>query len=202
MKLSGLDLRPAAGGLRRGRRSSGASGTRPSEGPCVVRTRRRRRLRHLRRGADHARPLRGGRPGGACPRRQGPARRHARGYPAEHAARGPRSDAAVAHRAERPAGDQGGGRDFRRLHAGAGDRGAGARRGGARQRDPRRDHRHDRRRPAQAEAGLGAGEGAEGRCSSRRASGRNISKSASGRTPRSSPRRSRCRRSGTSRRRG
>ena len=49
---------------------------------------------------------------------------------------------------------------------------------------------------AQAEARLGSGEGAEGAADPQKRCGRNISRSASARTPKSSPRRSRCRRSG------
>ena len=57
---------------------------------------------------------------------------HARRHPRQHAAGQARPEEAVAARAGRPAGGQGGGRHLRRLDAGAGDRGAGARRAASR----------------------------------------------------------------------
>ena len=122
--LVGRVWNPEAGGPSRGRaprRRAGRHHRRPRR-PCATSARRtiRRRWR--------ARPK--GRSLGAL-------ERHSR----EHAARRPRCEKALAARADRPAGDQGGGRHLRRLDAGARDRGAGARRGGARERDPRRDHR-------------------------------------------------------------
>ena len=95
--------------------------------------------------------------------------------------------------ADRPAGGQGGRRDLRALDARARDRGAGEGRAGEGRRDPRHGREAARRRPAIAEARLAAGAGAEARADRSRARGRSISRSASARTPRSSPRRSRCR---------
>ena len=131
-------------------------------GPSVVVVRDGRVVDISRQRRHHARPLRKRRPRPRRRIRQGRRHRLARRNPRQHAAGGPRRDEAVAARADRPAGREGGRRHLRRLHAGAGDRGAGARQRRARQHDPRRDPGHDRRRPAPAEAGLGTGDGAEG----------------------------------------
>ena len=64
--------------------------------------------------------------------------------------------------AARPAGDQGGRRDIRHLHAGARDRGACPRRHERRRGDPRGGVTTGRRRPEQAEARVGRGHAVEG----------------------------------------
>ena len=91
------------------------------------------------------------------------AHRRARRHPGQHAAGQPRRRQALAAGADRPAGDQGGRRDLRRLDARAGDRGARARRpdrGGVAIRDGGQPA--GRRRLSQAEAGLAGGGAAEG----------------------------------------
>jgi fumarylacetoacetate (FAA) hydrolase family protein len=55
---------------------------------------RRRRVRHLAAGADHARSVRGGQSGGHRPRRQGRAHRHARCHSRQHAGSQPRCEEA------------------------------------------------------------------------------------------------------------
>ena len=130
--------------------------------------------------------------------RQGRAARRACGDPRQHAARAARRRKALAPRADRPAGDQGGGRHLRHLDARARDRGAGARQPGGRGRHPRRDRAPRRRGFRQAQAGLAARPRTSRRCSSPKAPGANISRSASARTRRSSPSRSRFRRSAPS----
>ena len=72
---------------------------------------------------------------------QGRAHRRARRDPRQHARRQARSEQAVAARADRPAGRQGGGRHLRRLAAGARHRGAGARRARTRRASARRGRR-------------------------------------------------------------
>ena len=98
-----------------------------------------------------------------------------------------RPEQALAARADRPAGREGGGRHLRDLAARTRDRGAGARRAGARGAGARRSRERARRQGRGAQARLAAGDGAEEAAAGRRACGRSISKSASGRTPRSSP---------------
>ena len=113
--------------------------------------------------------------------------RRSRRDPRQHRRRQARHEQALAARADRPAGREGGGRHLRDLAARARDRGAGARRAGARGGGARRGRKRARRRGREDQARLAAGDGAEEAAAGRRACGRNISKSASGRTPRSSP---------------
>ena len=93
---------------------------------------------------------------------------------------------------------QGGGRHLRAQHAGAGDRGAGARATPAgRTRSGSGSIEADRRPTAGGRAGLGRPPRGSRSIWSRKAPGRSISRSGSAPTPRSSPRPSPCPRSGT-----
>ena len=96
---------------------------------------RRRRLGHLPPGSDHARSRRDARC--RCYRACGQGRAHRRAgrHPGQHAGGRPRCGQALAAGPNRPAGDQGRGRHVSAFHAGARDRGAGAR---AHPRRPRR----------------------------------------------------------------
>ena len=89
----------------------------------------------------------------------------------------------------RPSGRQGGGRDLRREHARAGDRGAGPRRPGARAERPSGDLRDPRRRPRHGAPGLARGCARQGGADRAERLVASTSRSASARTPRSSPRR-------------
>ena len=102
---------------------------------------------------------------------------------------------AMAARADRPAGGQGGGVTFAISHARARDRGAGARRSGRAAQCARGLERAIGGDGRDDQARLAGGDGVKKRADRARACGRSISRSASGRTPRCSPRRSRCRRS-------
>ena len=98
--------------------------------------------------ATIARSLRGGRPRRrACGAAQGERLGSLADDPRQHAARGARCRQALAARADRPASDQGRGRDLRDLDAGARDRGARARRPRRGRAHARRDDRADRRGP-------------------------------------------------------
>ena len=103
------------------------------------------------------------RSGRGVARHEGRADRGAAGYFEQHAARHARSDQAVAAGADRSAGDQGGRRHLRRLDAGAGDRGAGARQSGFGAGHPGRGDADRRHRPVAAEAGLGRSAARQGR---------------------------------------
>ena len=93
----------------------------------------------------------------------------------------------------RPAGDQGERRHLRVQHAGARHRGADARRSGESRGGAGVARRADRRRSRECAPGIEGGARASRRRWSRKAPGRSTSRWASGPTPRSSPRRRRCR---------
>ena len=100
-------------------------------------------------------------PGGRGARPCGPA--HRRAWPRSSPTAAPTRawTNALAARALRPAGDQGRRRDLRRLHAGARDRGAGARRSGAGRGGAQGGDRRHRRRPVERAARLARGRAAE-----------------------------------------
>ena len=95
--------------------------------------------------------------------RVAPAHREACRRARQFRRRAARAGAAVAARAVRPAGDQGGRRHVRREHAGARDRGAGARRPGQGGERAARHRRRDRRQPVERAAGIDGGGAAQGR---------------------------------------
>ena len=172
-------------------RSAGGSGC-PGRRPGRGRDPRRRRVRHLARLSDHARPVRGGRSG----------RRAAARPRASASARSPTSSPtrrrtaatrqAVAARADRPAGHQGRRRHLRGLDARAGDRGAGARRRRCRGRDPRRGRpRSSATTSRKLKPGSPEAMALKEVLIEQGAVVASIWKSASARTPRSSPRRRR-----------
>ena len=122
---------------------------------------RRRRVRHLALVCDHARSLRVARPRRVGRgRTRGPHRRSRRD-PRQHRGRQARPEQALAARADRPAGREGGGRHLRDLAPGARDRGAGARCAGARGGGAQGRGKRARRRGREDQAGLAAGDGIE-----------------------------------------